>query len=761
MRSIVLTAVLVSVLTPGSFAFAQAVPGESAPAASEEGRRPPVAREEIVVTARKREERIQDVPISMTAFTSAALEGRSITRNEFIGFASPNVQFDTAADQQDTARIFIRGVGQINVLFSSDPGVGLYVDGVYLSRQNGGIFDLLDIERVEVLRGPQGTLFGKNTPGGAIQVITNKPSGTFESMVQGGLGNDDHVSGRFMVNVPLVDETLFARIAMLSTSTDGYMTNVVDGSKYQGDKGIAGRASLRWLPTDDVDAVLSFEQTKSHEKGILNLCEWDPSPESLAPPGGGLFTLQYLDSLLGTSLFNDFMAACISADALAPDHGASDTPSVSHSDTWQTTGTVNWDLDWANLKSISSWRTTEVQRSLAVDGTSFPLLEVDSSRAGNPAPSNHKQWSQEFQLSGTGLDGRLTWLGGAYGLIERARVQSGTCLLPQLAFVGGCSGAVSKAELKNWTYAFFGEATYDVTERLALTAGLRRSLERKETTGSTSAGVPVSFNDRFSAWTPRAIASFHVTEDLMLYGGWSRGFKSGGLNNVNVPPFAPEFVNVWEAGFKSTSFDDRLTVNFSYFYNDYQDIQLSVLRSNGAGSFINQITNAGQATVKGLELEIAARPVEGLLLSGGLGTIDAQYDQFDDIEPSTGLQVDRSNLDFVLTPEVTFNLSAEYGLPVGDWGTLTARADWYHQGNVHNDTKNTPAIDQGKVGLLNARLSFRLPDQRTEIALWGRNLLDRRYFMMAATLRESFGFNFEVWSPPRRYGIEITRYFGG
>ena len=334
------------------------------------------------------------------------------------------------------------------------------------------------------------------------------------------------------------------------------------------------------------------------------------------------------------------------------------------------------------------------------------------------------------------------------------------------------------------------EFTYDVTDQLSITGGVRRTHERRYMDRFNRflvAGfdlIDAQVSDRFNSWTPRANAAYRINDDVMVYGGWSRGFKAGGFNGLSqgafgdLESFDEETVGAWEVGLKSTWFEDRLLVNLAAFYSDYEDIQLAVTETDPTGgttsaaNFASNIKNAGEATVQGIELEIVARPLPGLVLQGGLGITDAEYDEFDEVDAAATaacvaastspcpVLVDRSGLDFANTPDVNFSLGAQYSFPLLNLGELTLRADWYHQDDVWYDPRNRAKQQQKKYGLLNGRVAIMLADDKTEISVWGRNLLDRTYNRSANYAGDLFGHAVTTVGAPRIYGVEITRTFG-
>lgn len=745
-----------------------------------ETRKQPGAVEEIVVTARKREERLQDVPISITAFSSGELEDRHITRIDEIGLATPNLNFDRIGSY--SSRVYVRGVGQSRSIITEDAGVAQYLDGVYLGRSQGALFDVVDIERIEVLKGPQGTLFGKNAVGGAINTITSKPNGELGVKATLGFGSYGLFTSRVSANIPIpgYEEQLMTRVAFGSTQRDGYIRNKFNGEDLDDQRNMSGRAQVRWLPTDDVDLLLSFDQTKLRQRGPGSKCHF-------VDPTATFFGILFLAGV-------DYRGAC-NANLATGDYSViEDIPGREDLDVKGYSGTLTWDLGPATLKLISAHRELEFISNNDFDATGLNVLQFLG------GTSNQDQVSHELQVTGSAFDGRLSWVGGLYFLRESAADVRISQTDPTKAVPAPILAPIpipltfllvtqDGRKVSHRSRAAYGELTYDVTDRLSITGGVRRTHERRHMdrfnyrliAGTTLVEGQVS--DRFNSWTPRGNVTYRINDDVMIYGGWSRGFKAGGFNGLaqgafgDLQSFDPETLDAWEAGIKSTWFDDRLVVNLAGFYSSYDDIQISITESDPTGntfpaSYANNIKNAGEATVQGLELEVVGRPFPGLLLQGGLGLTDAQYDKFDEVDTlatsacvAAGtspcpVTVDRTNLEFAFTPDVNFSVGAQYTLPAIELGELTLRADWYHQDDVWYDPRNRPQQHQDKYGLLSARAAFMLADGKTEISVWGRNLLDRTYNRAASYSGDLFGHATTTVAAPRMYGIEITRTFG-
>ena len=352
-----------------------------------ETRARPTGLEEIVVTARKRDELLQEVPISITAFSTSDLEERSITRIDQIGQATPNLNFDRIGSF--SSRVYIRGVGQNRSIITEDAGVAQYLDGVYLGRAQGSVYDAVDIERIEVLKGPQGTLFGKNTVGGAINTITVKPNSELGGMARLGFGNYDHFTSRISANIPWpgLEDKLMTRLSFGSTQTDGVIKNKFNGEELDDEKRMSGRAQVRILPKDGLDILLTYDQTYLRQKGPGSKCHF-------VNPGAQFF------GILAVSGVN-FAGACRDTQKVGDHSILQDLPGKADLDVWGSSATMTWDLGPATLKSINSYRKLEFVSNSDFDSTALNVLQFLGGE------SNQDQTSHELQLSGTSLEDRL------------------------------------------------------------------------------------------------------------------------------------------------------------------------------------------------------------------------------------------------------------------------------------------------------------------------------------------------------------------
>lgn len=733
--------------------------------------------EEIVVSARKRSELLEDTPVSVTAINEATLRAANVQRIDQIGELVPNLTFTSRRNVE--ADIRIRGVGANTGEIAFDPGVGLFVDGVFLSRAFGGILDVLDIQQIEVLRGPQGTLFGKNTVGGAVNISTVRPSENLEGFVYLRPGNFGAINTRAMLNLPIaigpLKNKVFLRAAIATVNDAGYTYNEFRDVTSSDRNSLTFLGSIRILPIEDVTIDVSGSWSRFHNNGKGGQC--------VVVQEGGL-----------GGLAPGYFDACKRSQPFVFGANVDNLVDVTSFGTW---GTIAWDLGDVgplqdlSIKSITSWRKQLPRRRHDFDGTEIPVLAV-SNVGGSPIDGREgfqQQISQEVQVNGRAID-RLDYVLGYFAFWEQAVTHSGT------AVTAGPVRALTddSDRIDNWNWAIYGQATWDVTEWLGLTGGLRYTEEKKgieivnrlvteveterppETSGQNS--------EIFTAWTPMASIAFLTPEalladlnldHLMAYFTYARGFKGGGFNAVLAGSsvdnsFAPEFLDSFEIGFKTIALEQRLTMNLSFFTANYDDIQVSTLiDTTPPGSetpdFDRVILNAAEATNRGLELEVLALPFDGLQISGNLGYLQARYDEFLGISDVTGGPTDRAGQRLPQVPDFQSFLAVQYSFPVDlagpAWlqGWITPRMEWSYTSSTLYAGPEIPQATQRGFNLLNARLSYDWLDDRAQVALWGQNLTNEAYFNHANPLVSSFGAVVRYYAPPRTFGGELSVRF--
>ena len=710
------------------------LPGSQALAQTPAGGRSSALLEEVVVTARKREESLQDAPIAVSAFSGEALDFRGVTDLERLDQFTPNLVLNEAPTNSNVtnAAVFIRGIGQNDFVPVIDPGVGIYVDGVYLGRSVGAVLDLVDLERIEVLRGPQGTLFGRNTIGGAISMTSKQPDEEFGGKVDLKVGTDAMVKARGSVNVPLADN-LFGRFSLATFQQDGYVKRVFDG-KDLGDQDVfAGRGSVRWQPAADLDITLSGDYSRERENGSPSVTTGiQPMNVGLATGGGPSMTLaantiaaQLANggppSFVGGAFFDvtqplpfQFLACEQPANFNNPfcynsryiedgkkKYNYGTDPSEQELDVWGFSGVVEWDItDNLAAKSITALRGFDGYFAGDQDGSPVRvsyLIDI----------YEHEQISQELQLLGTSFADKLDWIAGFYYFDEEGKNINPVRFSQVYLQSGG------EYEADSW--AIFGQGTWHVNDRLDLTVGLRYTEDQRDylpdqfievlPIGPLPVFCPpgqmarvcqvgdralpfMSVSHSTEELVPMANIAYQWNDQLMTYFTYSEGFKSGGFTQRIFPPepslpsFNPEFVTSYEAGLKFEGWDNRLRLNLAGFFTDYEDLQLLVADPTRVGPFVS---NAGDAEMWGMEVEWFANPAEGWFITGSVGLIDADRTRL-----GGGVQGLTLDSRFEHISKWTANAQIYKEFPMGEWGYLTPRVEWSFRSKHGTNANNVP-----------------------------------------------------------------------
>lgn len=728
--------------------------------------------EEITVTARRREEFLQDTPIAVTALSTAQLLNSNVTRIDQIQQLVPNLTILSGASDQ-VAQIIIRGVGTSGVGVSFDPGVGLYIDGVYLPRAQGSIFDVVDIQSVEVLRGPQGTLFGKNTVGGAVNVTTIKPGNELKGTFSVRPGNLGQIRTRMNLDVPIVEDVLLSRFAFASRNRNGYAYNKNFDQFWGEENGLSFIGSLRFLPIDDltIDVSGSWFKDQIHSS-----------------PGECVF-IQAVG--LGSP---DYYRRCRETSPRVISTNVNQNAGTS---SWGAWGTVAYDIGDAGwfegivAKSISSWRRQKSPTRTDVDLTELQIIQLSNYGGDDPTDGRAgtaEQVQQELQLAASAWEDKISLVTGLFLFWEKSDRRN--ALIVPIVNQRSSNRVMSD----NWTWALFAQGTVNPWEWLSVTAGLRYTEDKK---GGQQVNrnlnlpyeeqvlVNVSDSEIFTAWTPMAsLALFAPSEWLepalldhaMGYFTYSRGFKGGGLNAVlqgepdaGLVPFQPETLENFELGAKIIGFDQRVTFNLALFDGRYDDIQRTQLETmiepDGTVSARQLTLNAAKATIRGVEAEIQAIPIDGLMITGMVGLLDAKYDSFPNSTNPLGgsTPVDRSGQRLPNAPEYNSMVTAQYSIPIESegWlaGFLTPRIEWAYRASEMFVGPEIPQATQGGYNLINARLSYDFLDNRAQVALWGRNLNNETYFNAVLPVAGPLGIIGRAYAPPRLWGAEITYHF--
>ena len=687
--------------------------------------------EEIVVTAQKREESLQDTPISIAAFSARDLENKGISGLTDLRAQVPNLQLTPFPNNAATTQIFMRGVGLADDQITQDGGVAVYMDGVYVARSQGLAMEVADLERIEVLRGPQGTLYGRNATGGAINFITRKPDlGDFGFKGQVTIGNYDNRRFKAAVNIP-VGETIAARLSYVNQKQHGFIRNPGTGIDRWGDKDReAMRADVLWQPSDRFSLRYSYDRTEIGDTPYYVALS-PLHPRVLDRPEAG-------SPLVRDVLPNDITSQ---GHSLTAEYEVSDTLTV---------------------RSITGYRKLDnFQNQDYLTGALGPNpLQKNSSRA------KQDQWSEEVQLIGDALDGALQYVAGFYYFKESGSNFSNSYSPPTL------TRSFTTATIDNRSYALFGQATYTpqwLDNRLHLTVGLRQSWDKREATLSRQTqvnGGPITTipgfgdgNRTFKDFSPSFVVAFDASPDVNIYAKAVKGYKSGGFN-VRASSitrfdegFGPETLWSYEAGIKSQWLDNRLRFNAAAFISKYSDIQVNV-QSDPTNIRLTDVLNAGKATVKGVEVDLTLAPVRNLRLSVNYGYLLARYDEILD---ATGSNI-ADNYRFTNAPKHTIALDLTYDLPRLPIGQLSANVNYTAQSDKFtNSTISSGKYIIGDYGLLNARLTLGdIPGVKgVRASFWGRNLTDKNYYIMQFNV----GRPGALFGEPRTYGIDLNVEF--
>jgi iron complex outermembrane receptor protein len=722
--------------------------------------------EEVRVTARKIEESLQDTPVAVSAFGEQDIERLNPQDLRDIGAYAPNVSVGSIPGF-NAAAIAIRGVSTGDIPSSFDPAVTVAVDGFYYGHAQTSLLDMFDLQQIEILRGPQGTLFGKNTIGGVVNVTSKRPTGEWGVEGEVSVGNYSHVEAKAAVDIPFIEDVLAGRFAFMSTQNDGYYTNTVDGEDIGGKDVQTFRGRFLFTPTDSFEALLSFEweEDRSDTPPVINTSTaQDPNGYYgsdlfyfLGYPGRG--TGGPLAQPLGDPFDTGLVSRYEHVDGFA-DY----TSSTGHFfDIEGVYLNMSWDVLGGTITSITGKRSVDSDLYNDYLGENVPVYATMRS-------VYRDTFSQELRFA-SNISNVFDYQVGVYfqnnelDYINHTSLGSGH---PFSGILWPAAGLLQTGDggQETDTFAVFGEANYHLTEKWGLTLGARYTEEEKDFNlrpiGVPESGRVVTDND-WDSVTYRLGTDYRLNDEIMLYATFSTGFKSGGFNEQATSPataalsFDEEEADAFEVGMKSDLFDGRLRLNVAAFYTEYEGLQLdSVVPVEG--SAIGQestITNAGSSTVQGVEIEATARVTEYLTLQGTLGYLDAEYDEFDcdlDRNPANGNE-DCTVLDVKRTPEVTASGGITFDQPVADLGSLSYNLNFTYTDSYYNDVFNSVGSEHEDVFLLNGSITLYEAGERYRIGIFGRNLTDEEY--QTSGLGVANLWSFSTYGAPRTYGLEL------
>jgi len=741
-------ALFASTILAASPAFGQTAPPAAPPVAADDNGQ----LEDIVVTAQRRSELAQAVPVSITAVSGLTLQAASIKGLDGLTKGIVGIQYDAGSTQRP--ELYIRGIGTNRFDLGSDPSSGIFIDEVYQPRFANISSGLLDIERVEVLRGPQGTLFGRNTIGGAISVITADPANQREGLVSGSYGNNEYVNAAATVSGPLT-ERLRARVSVGYSNRDGFMRDTVSG-RDDGVRSFTVRAKTVYDLTDDLTFKLSGTYFESRQRALLL------NPASLPLFLGGPLTPQTLDG--------------------DPFSGAYTVPGGNQITNGQVNARLDWRSDALTTTLIGSW----------IRFTQRPSQDLDGSRNDNIDYVGYDRtntYSAELRFASTDggiltFNDRFRWVAGVFLFqdkgFERQDFTTGRDSI--LSFLianptltppfNGPSVRKTDTTLLNTdltSVALYGQGTVSITDRLGLTLGGRYTRDRRAFTfqGLTpTPGIPlipanyvVSSVKTSPKFTPRVSLDFKPVKDVLIYASYSQGFKSSAIQStpttaaIAARVTEPEKVDAYEIGIKSELFDRRLRLNIALFENKFRDLQVRRVVTFPGGFSTALSENAATSTIRGLEVEASALVARKLRLNASYAYLDAKYGSYV-VDPVAG--IDFSGNTLPRAPRHRFNVDATYTTKVAGEAELQVRAAYNYTGGFFFQPNNLQIEREKPYGLTDLSAQLTLPNGTTSVQAWSRNLFNVTYRNYLDPLDQE---RVEGYGERRTYGVTVTQRF--
>ncbi len=736
-----------------------------------------VFREEIVVTATKRQESAQDIGVSVTAFSGDQLDALGYTNAQQVTAMAPGVS-TIQPNGESNYSIAIRGAANSDFITNVESPVALYVDEVYISQASGSGFQLFDTERVEVLRGPQGTLFGRNATGGLIHYISVKPQAEFGGYAEVAYERFNRIRTQGAVNVPLSD-TLAARVSFMTHNGGGYVTN-----RFRPDRDlnnvndVSGRVQVLFTPNDSFDLLVAARYSREDirtgffEYVSAPLPTGTPQPTSPNPSLGG-----YVD---------------LDGDVFA---GSYDFPGRNFLETWSTTVTANWDVGFGKITSITDFRS--VERDYIEDSDASPVNYFNFYLT-----TDAEQFSEELRIAGE--NDMFKWVGGVYFIDIQVNDSNGAIAqgfideflgLVDPASVGAFNGIDNPYSQSTTSISGFGQVDINLTDRLTLTLGGRYIRESKDFQYDNNAVlfdaaatsgldprtmlivpnlIPRFRGDRTdNMWSARAVLNFQVTDDLLLYGGWNRGVRAGGFNAPLLPgitdvkffEYAPETLNAYEVGFKADFWDGRARLNASGYYYDYSDYQAFSIVG------LDTFTLNAESENYGFEAELQASPVDGLDVLFGVGYIHAEVTKVPgvniDAVDSSGAVIApafRSGpIRPVQTPKWNLNGLVRYEFPVEALGgNIAVQGDFQYRSEHFFSLTGLPASTENGYAVANASVAWTPEEKPWELRFAVTNLTDEEYlvqtFDLSGTLATGgfFGMIEQYYGRPRQWSVSFN-----
>jgi iron complex outermembrane receptor protein len=727
---------------------------------------------EIVVTARRIEESLQTTGASIEAFTQKRLDDLGVTTLTGLSDYAPNLIIEAKSGSASNGlTIKIRGIGVSNVDYLySDPSVALYIDGVFQPRTQGPQFDLFDLERIEVLRGPQGTLYGKNSLGGAINIITRKPDGVDGAEASATVGNYGELDFSGRASTTIIDHTLFASISALSITHNGFYDNTyLSGLDPSDADRQAIKAALRWLPSDKIAVDFVSDYSRQNDTAPA----W--RMEALLPTGLAATALQ-AGGFNGANYVTGARPSPNQLQNVGLDYGAglgsflppNDTDSGRSADDAQFTDeslVIAADLTpTMTLRSVTGYHNFNRFIAQDLDGTPAAIADQVYSNDGHSLTS-------ELQFSARIFEGRGNLAVGVFGLHENMHEDQKNDFVLGLAESNPALQNISAQQLRaydNKSLAGYSHLIVSMTDTFRLSAGVRYSWEKKEDhevdsllqTSSITSNTQAA--NSWSSTTPQFGAEYQMNDQLFIYATVSKGYASGGFSGaiagIGIQEYNPESLWNYEAGIKTEFFNRTLLFNASAFFMDYENIVVQSYAASANGTPTNVDSNAGKAHVKGIDADWEWRPIRSLTLSAGIGLLSQRFLQFG--IGASGEPIPASTAHFFDSPNITLNSTIQYAVPLNEnLGSLTVEGTWSYRSRIYFDNTYSITSSQAPYGLYNGNLTYLFPGGHLSTALFANNITNRVYLTRTANVFSELGYALAQFGPPLTYGLRLKYKF--
>jgi iron complex outermembrane receptor protein len=695
----VLAVAIVAALGNGNAAHAQSTSSDA------------VQLDQVSVTAQRREAEMQKTPLSMSVISGPALDRMQIKRVDDIKFTTPNIIIEQNTGTSSGAKIIMRGVGADESMFTNDPAVALYIDDVYIARQNGAMLDLYDVDRIEVLRGPQGTLYGRNATGGAIRYISKKPTGEEKLSFDGSIGNIGRLDGRASFTTR-IGETLDVSAAVLSRNRDGIMYDITHNRWVNDQDMLAGRLAFATTWGEASYATLSIDRLRERSTPAWGTPVMLDGNDHVIPKLGSFYKTK------------------------------SDTLGINDLDQFGVSLTSETDFGSFSWRNILHYRTLEHHFYMDVDGTDQMRYHLEQDQKQN-------QHGYEAQFTSQ-LEGPFSWVAGVFTFWEHNDQPTRNDIFTR--------GGTNYIKQDTSAYAVYAQGDYKFTDKLTLTLGGRYSYENKDFSlrAVRANGTPNFSKQMEKSWNRpdwKALLSYDFSDNVMGYASVTTGFKSGGFNGrgttfATITPVDAETLRAYEVGVKSTLWDNRLRLNADYYRLDYDGIQLTAVNPDGV--FV--MTNATGALIQGIEIDAQAQLTSKLRVDASIGTIDGEYQNYADVNAAyfNGRPMKSS-------PDMQWTLAATYVQPVGN-ADLVFAAQARHTDEYYQNQDASRLIMTRANTEYNARISYEPREANWSVAVWGKNLSDQ-FSSTGGFDIANLGVGVIYPNVPRTYGMDFKYRF--